>query len=452
MCPGFYFSRWMAVIYLLAFWSLGVQVLGLVGSHGILPVASFLDFVRSQEAGNRFWTVPTLCWLNHSDAFLLFLCWAGAGLSVLLFFDILPNLTAFLLWFLYLSLTVAAQDFLGFQWDNLLLEAGFLLIFIIPRRPSIVVIWLFRVLLFKLMFSSGMVKLLSGDVNWRNLTALNFHYWTQPLPDPVSWYAAQLPMWFQKFSCLALFIIELILPFFIFFGRSLRLIAFWGIISLQLLIALTGNYCFFNWLAIGLCLTLLMEGDWPAGRFYQVITIILAGFILTINLILMAEQLGHFPLPKPLVKLIMAIEPLRSINTYGLFAVMTTQRSEIILEGSNDGEHWLPYEFPYKPGRLERAPSWVAPYQPRLDWQMWFAALGSWRENQWVIALMAKLLEGEPTVLHLLANNPFPGHPPRYMQATLWDYHFTDFKTRAAHGGWWRRQIIGPYCPPVSLK
>lgn len=473
-----FFSRWMALIYLAAFWSLSVQIIGLIGSHGILPSRDFLHYIAQQEGAHHFWSAPTLCWLNNSDGFLLFLCWGGILLSVLFLIGITPALTAFLLWIFYLSLTVAGQDFLGFQWDNLLLEAGFLLIFLVPRpfgaylkpslRPSIIIVWLFRWLLFRLMFESGMVKLLSGDPNWANLTALTYHYWTQPLPNIFSWYANQLPQWFQKLSCALLFGVELVVPFLIFGGRWCRLIAFFGITGLQLLIIFTGNYCFFNLLAIGLCLTLLedehlasfmpnsltieakMAGE---GRiFYKILTIIIAVFVLIISLSLTANSLGRLPIPQPVEKLIVAVSPLRSINNYGLFAVMTTQRNEIILQGSMDGEKWLPYEFRYKPGDIDQSPRWAMPHQPRLDWQMWFAALGSWKQNQWLVSLMAQLLQGEPSVLRLLANNPFRDHPPKYIQATFWEYHFTDVKTKGSHGPWWRREFKGLYCPIISLR
>jgi len=529
------FSRWMALIYLIAFWSLGVQILGLIGSHGILPTGDFLHYIAQDQGASRFWAAPTLCWVNNSDGFLLFLCWGGVALSMLLLIGVWPALTAFLLWIFYMSLTVVGQDFLGFQWDNLLLEAGFLLIFLVPHpfrihlkpavRPSIVIIWLFRWLLFRLMFESGMVKILSGDTNWAHLTALTYHYWTQPLPNMISWYANQLPLWFQKLSCAILLGIELFIPFLIFFGRWPRLIAFFGITGLQLLIILTGNYCFFNLLAIGLCLTLLEDehfkflglelptpeyknatlmpdvisspassnesnlsspkafvGDpdknislplvgspaasaacrhqiWNSissvregGIIYLILTGLVAALILIVSLGLMLDSFAHLPLPNPVEKLITAVSPLRSINNYGLFAVMTTQRDEIVLEGSNDGEQWLPYEFYFKPGNVNFAPSWVMPYQPRLDWQMWFAALGSWRENQWLMVLMERLLQGEPSVTRLLSVNPFKDHPPQYIQATFWEYHFTDFKTKGPNGPWWHREIKGLYCPTVSLR
>jgi len=434
-----------------------------------------LHFIAQEEGANRFWAAPTLCWFNNSDGFLLFLCWGGVVLSMLFLMGVMPALSAFLLWLFYMSLTVAGQDFLAFQWDNLLLEAGFLLIFLVPR-PSLVVVWLFRWLLFRLMFESGMVKLLSGDTNWAHLTALTYHYWTQPLPNVISWYANQLPLWFQKLSCALLLGTEFFIPFLIFCGRWGRLIAFFGITGLQLLIILTGNYCFFNLLTIGLCLTLLEDEHLvflkrllrrfaprndtgnredtilQGGIFYKILVGLVAAVILIISLGLMADSFGHFPLPKPVEKLIVSVSPMRSINNYGLFAVMTTERNEIILEGSNDGEQWLAYEFRYKPGDINQAPRWVMPHQPRLDWQMWFAALGTWRENQWLMALMVRLLQGEPSVLRLLAINPFPEHPPKYIQATFWEYHFTDFKTRGSNGPWWHREIKGLYCPTVSLR
>jgi len=469
------FSRWMALVYLAAFWSLGVQVLGLIGSHGILPAGDYLHFIGQEEGTNRFWAAPTLCWLNCSDGFLLFLCWGGAILSILFLAGVMPGLTAFLLWIFYLSLTLAGQDFLGFQWDNLLLEAGFLLFFLVPgpfrihfkpsARPSIAVIWLFRWLLFRLMFESGMVKHLSGDTNWAHLTALTYHYWTQPLPNMISWYANQLPLWFQKLSCALMFVAELFIPFLIFCGQWGRLIAFFGITGFQLLIIFTGNYCFFNLLAIGLCLTLLDDGHLvfmgnifssvekirEGGIFYKILTGLAGVLVFIVSSGLMADEFARIPLPKPVEKLIEWESPFRSINNYGLFAVMTTQRNEIILEGSNDGEQWLAYEFRYKPGDVNQAPRWVMPHQPRLDWQMWFAALGSWRENQWLISLMQRLLQGEPSVERLLAVDPFAGHPPKYIQAVFWDYHFTDFKTRGPNGPWWQREIKGLYCPTVSL-
>ena len=262
-------------------------------------------------------------------------------------------------------------------------------------------IWLMRWLLFRLMFLSGAVKLLSGDPTWRNLTALEYHYWTQPLPTPLAWYAAQLPAWFQRFSVVMVFAVELVVPFLIFAPRRIRHVVAGLIVSLELLIALTGNYAFFNLLTILLCILLLDDSffrrwlpaslvrrlntnaktDRPACisvRFGKRIRVLLAIFIFTVTGAQLFAAFGHTGgVPRFAFRWIDWQSPFYIANTYGLFAVMTTSRTEIVVEGSNDGAVWQPYEFKYKPGDLARRPAWVAPHQPRLDWQMWFAALGN---------------------------------------------------------------------------
>src|SRR5262245_43112759 len=262
------FLRFLAAIYFFAFWSLGSQIIGLAGEHGIAPAGRFLDAVAARYGTERFWLVPTLCWLDHSDGFLRLLCIAGAVVSVLLFLEIAPALMLFVLWALYLSLTWACGEFLMFQWDTLLLETGFLAIFLaplslIPRRgrdsaPSRIALYLLWWLLFRLMLESGLVKLASGDATWRDFSALTFHYETQPLPTWIGWYAHQSPKWFQQSSVIIMYAIELIAPWLILFGRRGRRISFWALLALQILIALTGNYGFFNLLAIALC-TLLLD-------------------------------------------------------------------------------------------------------------------------------------------------------------------------------------------------
>ena len=428
--------------------------------------------------------LPTLCWLDSSDGFLRFQCAAGAVLAVILIVGIAPAPCLALLWLLYLSLTAVGRDFLGFQWDNLLLEAGLIAIFFAPLQlwprpsreapPSRPVLWLLRLLLFKLMFSSGCVKLLSGDPNWRNLTALTFHYQTQPLPTWVGWYANQLPLWFQKASCLAMFGIELGAPFLIFAPRRLRFCGGAAIAFLQVLILLTGNYTFFNLLTLALCLLLLDDFSLakfvparlrpafaPAtrhpsrvapGRWPRFIIAPLAGVVIILSLFQMGLMFGMRPgWLFPVAVADEWLAPFRSFNGYGLFAVMTTDRREIIVEGSNDGVNWLPYEFKYKPGGLDRRPAFVAPHQPRLDWQMWFAALGDYRQNPWFANFCERLLQGSPEVLALLGKNPFPNHPPRYIRAEFYDYRFTDFAERRATGDWWKREFVGEYLPPISL-
>jgi predicted DCC family thiol-disulfide oxidoreductase YuxK len=467
----FAFLRFLAVIFFIAFLSLWVQVLGLIGQNGILPATPFLNYVKERAGTAGYFYVPTLCWFGSSDAFLQFLCAGGAALSVLLFLGITTPLTLFLLWLFYLSLASVSRDFLAFQWDVLLLETSFPAIFLTPLRfrhrintaPSRSVLFLLRWLLFRLMFSSAAVKLLSGDPAWRNLTALNFHYETQPLPTWIGWYAHQLPEWFQKFSTVSMFVVEGLVPFFVFAPRRIRTFAFWVLASFQLVIFLTGNYCFFNLLTIALCLLLLDDETWPNRKFRRFLhpvdqssrklwlsPIVILLFLFSV--VQFGDTLrAGISWPDFVRKADAAIGPFRSINGYGLFAVMTTTRPEIVVEGSSDGERWLPYEFKYKPGDLKRRPEFVEPHQPRLDWQMWFAALETYQSNQWFIPFSVRLLEGNREVLSLLRKNPFPSAPPRYIRASLYAYRFVDRVTKHKEGVWWKREYKGLYCPPLSL-
>jgi len=449
----------VASVYLIAFVSWGVQAQGLIGSHGILPAADFLATVHRQLGSSAYWNCPTVFWLNSSDGALQAgwilgaLCSMAAILTPIFAPTFAPwkpvTRAAFagclILW---LSLCVAGQDFLSFQWDVLLLEAGFLALF---ADDSLVRIWLFRWLIFRLMFYSGAVKLLSHDPSWHNLTALYFHYETQPLPTPLAWYMEQLPMWFQQLSTAFTFFAELIVPFLFFAPKPIRHVAAWLVLVLQTLILLTGNYTFFNLLAIILTLFLFVEPQ-PApmpgarGRVHRAVSIALVAFI---GVVSGCVTLQMFSVDLPGESAVLrAVEPLRIVNSYGLFAVMTTERPEIVVEGSSDGATWLAYEFPYKPGDPRRAPPIVAPHQPRLDWQMWFAALGNYQSNRWFISFMFRLLQGEPSVVRLLKHNPFPNAPPKYIRARMYQYHFTKF----GQPGWWKREERGLYFPTVSLK
>ena len=475
-----YFSSWLFLrglgcIYLIAFLSLWVQIHGLIGSNGISPAEQYLEAVRQQIGTEGYYLVPTLFWLNPSDIFLHFLCAGGVLLSLVLIVGFFPTFTLAGLWVFYLSLVTVGQAFLSFQWDVLLLEAGFLAIFFAPlqlretftraSQPSTAFLWLLRWLLFRLIFASGFVKLASDEV-WRNLTALNFHYETQPLPTSLGWYVHQLPEGFQKASVIGMFAAELVVPFLIFAPRRLRTIGCIGLVGLQMLIILTGNYCFFNLLTIALCLLLIDDVTWkglltkrfmpairfieqPPRRYKRICIAIVATLLLLLSGIRFTGQLfrdARFPD-------VAWIAPFRSVNTYGLFADMTESRPEIIVEGSNDRITWETYQFRWKPGDLTVAPKWVAPHQPRLDWQMWFAALqGSYQRTPWFLNFMGALLQGKPKVLQLLADNPFPDTPPRYIRATLYDYRFTDLATKRSEGTWWHREWKSIYCPAISLR
>ena len=470
------FLRLLGVVYLAAFGSLWTQVLGLIGRGGIAPAADYLAFVTSVLGPDRFWRVPTLAWINAGDGMLLALCGVGSAASLLLILGVLQTPVLALLWLCYLSLVNIGQEFLSFQWDALLLETGLLAIFFAPLRllarpsretpPSRIVLLLLRLLLFRLMFFSGVVKLTSGDPTWRGLTALAYHYETQPLPTPLAWYAHSLPHWFHLASAVGVFVIELAVPFLIFAGRRARLAAGVLLALLQALIMLTGNFAFFNVLTLALCL-LLFDDDAlrrllpPSvrGRVPRPVEVVAqrpgrlrAPLVLAVLLVYVLQIAGlSLALPRPARRVVQWLAPFHVVNSYGLFAVMTTERPEIIVEGSMDGQAWQAYEFRFKPGDPDRAPAWIAPYHPRLDWQMWFAALGGPQSNQWFRGFLLRLLEGAPEVLGLLQTNPFPDAPPRFVRAQLYDYRFTAGAVGGDSGAWWLREPRGVYVAPVSL-
>jgi predicted DCC family thiol-disulfide oxidoreductase YuxK len=461
------FRKWLALVWLTAFLSFGVQSGALIGSEGVLPATQYLARVHDFLGARSLYAAPSLFWLNSSDAAIRAAWIAGAVSAVLAFFGLFWRAALFAAFLLYLSLLNTSQEFLSYQWDILLLETGFLAVFL---GYSGAIVWLFRWLLFRLMFLSGAVKLLSGDPTWRSGAALLVHFQTQPIPTPLAWYAHQLPAWLLISSCFLVLAIELAISFFALGPRRMRQFALPWIVALQLLIVITGNYAFFNWLAIGLCLFLLddaaLERWIPArwrdrasrpGRRHVPVRArakIAIGATAVIGLIsvLFTLQTLRFPLLPAARALISTAAPFGIAGAYGLFATMTTTRPEIVIEGSNDGSEWREYEFRYKPGPLDRKPPWAAPHQPRLDWQMWFAALGSYNENVWFLNLLARLLQGDRVVLAQLGRNPFPEAPPKLLRARLYDYRFTDFSTRRQTGNWWTRTPLRLYVPAVSLR
>ncbi len=476
--------RGLGVVYLSAFGSLAVQLDGLIGSRGILPAAEFLENVQPHFRNTlaAYWRLPTLFWFNASDAALHASCWGGVVLSVLVIVGILPGPSLALLWLFYLSLTVVGQDFLSFQWDILLLESGLLALLLTPwgwrlgraeDEPWPFAVWLFRWLVFRLMFLSGVVKLTNHDPVWLSWRALDYHYQTQPLPTWTSWYMHQLPAWFHRLSLGFMFYAELVAPFFIFGPRVLRRVAFVSLVLLQLLIMATGNYGFFNLLAIVLCLSVLDDRDYedlgaivrkvafrraaelppepgPSPRSWSLPRRIVVGFVGAILVVVTGAQTidevwTPAVIPTPVRLLEAAIKPLHSANSYGLFRVMTTRREEITVEGSDDGVTWKPYRFRWKPGELDRRPRFATPHMPRLDWQMWFAPFGRHCSRvPWFIRFELRLFEGAPEVLALLRENPFPDHPPRYLRARLSLYSFTHRGSR----DWWTSEDLGLFCPP----
>lgn len=470
------FLRALAVIHFIAFGSLWLQLEGLIGPQGVLPAGGYLSAVREHLGGTAWAQLPTLFWWLGTDTALHAVCALGLLSAGLLFAGIAPGACLAVLWLGYLSLCGVGQVFFNFQWDALLLETTFLALFVTPwawlpwwRRtePPRVARWLLVWLLFRLMFLSGAVKLASGDATWATLTALAHHYETQPLPTPLAWHAHHLPVWFHRLSCALMFGIELLLPVFFWSPwRILRHVAAFATIGLMLLIAVTGNYTFFNLLTVALCLPLIDDACWqrvklslpaastdfaPRHLTRWALWPAAAAIVLFTAIQAIPSVKRDWQPPAAFWKVAEVVHPFRSLNNYGLFMVMTTTRPEIVIEGSMDRRYWQSYEFRHKPGNLSRGLTWVAPHQPRLDWQMWFAALGRLEHNPWMSALCEDLLKNTPEVTALLAHNPFPEAPPRYLRAVRYEYRFTTRAERLATGRTWERTPLDYYLAPVAL-
>ncbi len=465
----------LGIVYAIAFSSLWIQLAGLIGSGGIAPASGFLSNTAAQLGFDAYWRVPTVFWLNASDAALHIACGLGLAVSWLVILGIAPALPLALLWMLYLSFVSVGDTFLAYQWDTLLLETGLLACVFAPvtstglrRSPHPAGLWALRWLLFRLVFASGAAKLTSGDPTWRNLTALEFHYWTQPLPGLTSYYAHHLPAAVHAASSLATLAIECVVPLLIFIPGRSRLIAAGAIAALMVSIAVTGNYGFFNLLTLVLCVALLddtfirrtlrmgagtvVPTHRPASvlrRIGHALVCVLLAVHAGIGTLRMLDRIGpRLNWPAPIRAVTSGTASLRSANGYGLFAVMTTDRSEIELEGSRDGNTWRPYRFRWKPGPPDRSPGFAQPHMPRLDWQMWFAALGQCRSNPWFLRFQARLLLGSGSVSALLDDDPFAGGPPpRYIRSTLLRYEFAPL----SDPGWWRTELVSAYCPVLAI-
>lgn len=452
------FPRLLGGVYLLAFGSLLFQVRGLYGAQGILPIATFLEELRAGLGKRAYRLCPSLFWLNSSDAALVAGCLLGVLLALLLMAGLAPVPLLFLLWLLYLSFVAAGQDFLSFQWDTLLLETGFMTIFLPLAAPAPwLVVFTYCFFLFRFMVSSGAVKLLSGDPNWRNLSAMCYHYETQPIPNRLAWYAHRQPVALQKVGTLMTFFFELALPFLALGPQPARLCCFVLMVLFQALIFATGNYGFFNILTVVLSVPLLDDRllapylELPAATASGPASLALSlifGVFLLLNL---GQLMALFYRPAWFRQLLRWLSPFMISNHYGLFAVMTTERFEFAIEGSRDGKEWLEYEFRWKPGDPRRPPRQAAPYHPRLDWQMWFAALNPGEIEPWLGSLIVQLLQGSPAVLPLFKHTPFPDSPPAYLRLSVYRYHFSTRQVKRARGVWWERTLLGRF-QPMALK
>ncbi len=458
------FLRSLGFIYFVAFLSLNRQVLALIGADGILPAKLFLDRVHQAMESSTFdcfLQLPSLFWLNRDDAFLLACSYAGLILSILIMLGATNALLMLAQWFLYLSFVQIGQIFYGYGWESMTLEAGFLAIFLCPvssigpfpqHHPAPkVIFWFYRWMLFRVMFGAGMIKI-RGDECWRNLTCLVYHYETQPIPNPLSWYLHQMPVWFHQGGCLFNHFVELIVPWFYFAPRRLRHIAGLFTIVFQTILILSGNLSFLNWLTIVIAIPCFDDaafsrigfrirprpGAASASRKYMLAA-------LSLLLIWLSTEPARNMMSSGQV-MNTSFDRLYILNTYGAFGSVTRTRYEIIIEGSDDAVHWKEYEFLAKPGDPKRAPPWIAPYQSRIDWQMWFAAMSDYQNNPWFVHFVYKLLVGDHAVLNLLKTNPFPTAPPRLIRADLYEYHFS--KDHAG-GAWWNRKRVGTYLRTV---
>jgi hypothetical protein len=457
-------QRGLALVYLIAFIAVIHQFKPLLGEHGLLPVTGFIKQVRFMESPSIFF------WFSTDFAFDLF-GWIGVALSLFAlsgFSEKLGNLVSAAtwgaLWLIYLSYVNVGQVFYAFGWETLLLEAGFLAIFLGAERtaPSFLVILLFNWLLFRVMFGAGLIKI-RGDTCWRDLTCLQYHYETQPMPNPLSWYFHWMPVWIHKTGVLFNHFTELVVPF-AYFAPS-QISGFAGLVTLffHSWLFASGNFSFLGLLTMVLALSTFSD-SWlrriipirppelaPGSRLY---------LSATVGLTVLVAALSFYPIRNMVSETQLmnaSFEPLHLVNTYGAFGTITRPRYEVIVEGTDEpvlteATRWREYEFIGKPGDVSRTPPQIAPYHLRLDWLMWFAAFSSPREHPWFLSFLEKLLEGDKAVLGLLRYNPFPNAPPKFVRALLYEYHFTNPEERSKTGAVWSRILIGLYFPPVSLR
>jgi hypothetical protein len=488
LIPRWIFLRALGLIYFSAFYPLLFQVRGLIGPTGILPANAYLEAVGRTFGAVRFWFAPTLFWISSSSHALMAVCIAGMIASLVLVFNVWPRAMLVICFICYLSFIAAAQDFSSYQSDGMLLEAGFLSIFLAPAGfrpgwgehspPSRASYFLLQWEWFRIYFESGLVKLASGDPQWRNLTAMDEYYQNGPLPTWVGWYMQHLPHWFHWSSALGTLILELAIVWMLFLPRRFRIACFVIATLWQVGVILSANYTFLNYLVLVLGFLLLddkfvapllrnkfkvatgesaKEGRWRGvpevlGKQLHAFGIAVSAVILSCIFYVTTVQMiwilwPTIPLPVAPVR---ALDPFRIANRYGLFATMTRGRYEIEFQGSNDGEQWVPYSFRYKPDALNEAPGIYAPYQPRFDWNLWFASLGTWRDNMFVASTEERLLNNDNDVLSLFQSNPFPQAPPKQVRAVIWQYWFTSIAEKHRTGNWWRREYLGTYAPTLE--
>ncbi len=457
------FIKLLALVYFVAFASLSGQIIALIGQDGILPVTELLEYATDQFGWKRFLAYPTIFWISAGDTALTAATWLGCAFSVLLFINYKTRFSLVVLYLLYLSLFHASQTFLNFQWDYLLIEAGFLAIFLTPN--SRIIIFLYRWLLFRLRFMSGLSKIVSNDPGWAGLSALTVYFETQPLPHIGAWYAHQLPEWILILATAATLVIELAVPFMMFMSRKYRFIAAWITIIMQLLIIITSNHNWFNILTLILCLFLFDDkairralpvslSNWLLDQkqlssitsLLRLPSYVFASIILVTSSIQIWEMASGIRMTGNSGRVLDYIQRWSLANPYHVFPTVNQQRIELIIEGTADGRTWLPYTFKYKPGELNKPLTVVIPHQPRLDWMVWFVPLNPIFEN-WFESFLFTLLDNSPSVTALLEHNPFPNTPPVAIRVQAFEYRFTNFDEHEVSGNWWKSRYLGPFDP-----
>jgi hypothetical protein len=470
----FLLLRLLGLVYLVAFLAFVNQALPLIGHDGLLPADAFVQRAV-EKLGSRwrcFWELPSLFWFGISDGRLLFFGWIGVAFAALLLAGFANGLTLMVLWAIYLSVTHIGQLFYGYGWENQLTETGFLAIFLVPlldprpfprRPPPTPVIWLFRWLTFRVMLGAGLIKI-RGDLCWRQLTCLDTHFLSQPIPNPLSARFHFAPRWVHRVGVAFNHLVELVCPFFVFWPRLARHVAGALMLIFQVTLIFSGNLSFLNYLTIvpvlacfdDQLLSRLLPG-WATRRIVAgpreeqpaLSQRIAAGALLGVVGILSIAPIGNLLSSEQIMNT--AHDPFELVNSYGAFGSVGRVRHEIILEGTRDDEinentKWRPYEFKCKPGDPRRRPCVLSPYHLRVDWQIWFAAMEAPEENPWAVHLIWKLLHNDAGALSLLASNPFPEGPPTYIRAQLYDYQFAP----AGGAEVWRRELIGAWLPPLS--
>jgi hypothetical protein len=501
--PRWIFLRALGLIYFSAFYSLLFQIKGLIGPNGILPAADYLQAVNAALQLRGYWSAPTLLWFSASDAALMTLCWVGLLASLLVTLNLWPRASLLICFLCFVSFVSVARDFSGYQSDGMLLEAGFIALFFAPpglrpglgaeNPPSRASLFLLQWEWFRIYFESGVAKIGSGDLAWRwPFTAMDDYYQNGPLPTWIGWYVQHLPHWFHASATVYTLVTELLIVWMLFLPRRFRIACFFVVTPFEISIIATANYTFLNYLVLLLGVLLLDDRflEWVLPlRFLELIRgkspmaeadatgamtrtpvprsareewrerltplrrafagLCLGLVFYSTTALLLWMLMPGLPLFEGPVQ---ALEPFRIANSYGLFAVMTHERYEIEFQGSLDGKTWVAYPFRYKPQAINEAPGIYAPYQPRFEWNLWFASLGPWQQSRFVIWTEERLLKNEPDVLALFASNPFASAPPREVRTIKYQYWFTGMRTKRETGNWWRREEVEQFAPALERE